>query len=176
MGGWIVMKLALDHPQLVDRLAVYDSAGVYFPANFGSQLFIPTSAEGVQSLVQALSPIPRPMPDFVVRDILRKIERGGWVVSRSMASMANGRELLDFRLHDIKQPTLIMWGAVDHLIPLEAGRRIHEGIPNSVMGIVEGCGHLAPSECPAPIIQATDAFMRAQPPMQGGEKTYPAPY
>jgi pimeloyl-ACP methyl ester carboxylesterase len=175
MGGWVVMKLALDHPEMVDRLAVYDSAGVYFPATFGSQLFIPTDPAGVQELLHALSPLPRSMPDFVVRDVLRKIAGGGWVVSRSMRSMATGRELLDFRLHDIRQPTLVMWGSVDRLIPLEAGRRIHEGIPNSVMGIVEGCGHLAPSECSAPVIEATDAFLKAQPAIQGGEKTYPSP-
>jgi len=28
MGGWIVMKLALDHPDIVDRVVVYDSAGL----------------------------------------------------------------------------------------------------------------------------------------------------
>ena len=33
MGGWVAMQLALDHPEAVDRLAVYDSAGLYFPAN-----------------------------------------------------------------------------------------------------------------------------------------------
>lgn len=176
MGGWIVMKLALDHPGMVDRLAVYDSAGVYFPADFGSELFLPTDAAGVQRLLRALSPISRGMPDFVVRDVLRKIALGGWVVSRSMASMFDGRELLDFKLHDIKQPTLVMWGSADRLIPLEAGRRIHAGIPNSVLAVVKGCGHLTPSECAVPVIEETDAFFKAQPPMQGGEKTYPAPY
>ena len=36
MGGWIAMKLALDHPEMVDRLVVYDSAGVYFPATLAA--------------------------------------------------------------------------------------------------------------------------------------------
>src|SRR5580698_4251974 len=31
-GGWIVMKLALDHPDMVDRVVVYDSAGLKHPA------------------------------------------------------------------------------------------------------------------------------------------------
>ncbi len=176
MGGWVVLKLALDHPQMVDRLAVYDSAGVYFPANFGSELFIPTDAAGVQLLLQTMSPLPRSMGDFVVRDVLRRIARGGWVISRGMASMASGHDLLDFRLHDIRQPTLVMWGAADRLIPLEVGRRIHADIPNSVFAVVEGCGHLAPAECSVPVIEETNAFFKAQPPMQGGEKTYPVPY
>ncbi|MDE1176087.1 MAG: alpha/beta hydrolase [Edaphobacter sp.] len=176
MGGWVAMKLALDHPERVDRLVIYDSAGIYFPATFGSDLFVPTDAAGVESLLHALTPMPRPMPGFVMRDVLRKISRGGWVISRSMASMANGRDLLDFRLHDIHQPTLVVWGAADRLIPLDVGRKIHNGIPNSVLNIVDGCGHLAPSECSRPVIEATEVFLKAQPPMQGGEKSYPAPY
>ncbi len=48
MGGWIAMKLALDHPELVDRLVVYDSAGIYFPATFGADLFVPADAAGVK--------------------------------------------------------------------------------------------------------------------------------
>ncbi len=40
------MKLALDHPETVDRLAVYDSAGVYFPATWQPELFTPTDEAG----------------------------------------------------------------------------------------------------------------------------------
>jgi pimeloyl-ACP methyl ester carboxylesterase len=173
MGGWVVMKLALDHPEMVDRLVVYDSAGVYFPATFGPELFVPTDAPGVARLLKMLSPHPQAMPDFVVRDVVRKLDRNGWVISRSMAAMTSGRDLLDFRLHDIRQPTLVVWGSVDELIPLSAGRSIHEGIPNSVLNVIEGCGHLAPLECWQPVAEATDTFLKAQPPMQGGEKTFP---
>jgi pimeloyl-ACP methyl ester carboxylesterase len=176
MGGWIAMKLTLDHPELVDRLVVYDSAGVYFPASFGSELFVPTDAPGVTRLLKILSPHPRTMPDFVTSDVLRKMARNGWVISRSMAAMLGGRDLLDFRLHDIHKPTLVVWGAEDELIPIESARKIHDGISDSVLNVVEGCGHLAPLECWQPVAEATDAFLKAQPAMQGGEKTFPAPH
>lgn len=172
MGGWIAMKLTFDHPELVDRLVVYDSAGVYFPATFGADLFVPTDADGVTKLMAILSPHPQPIPAFVMRDVLRKIAHNGWVTERSMASMVSGRDLMDFRLHDIQKPTLIVWGSEDELIPLESGRKIHEGIPNSVLNIVKGCGHLAPLECSQPVAEATDVFLKAQPPMQGGEKVF----
>jgi pimeloyl-ACP methyl ester carboxylesterase len=172
MGGWVAMKLALDHPEMVDRLVVYDSAGVYFPATFGPELFVPTDAPGVARLLKMLSPHPQTMPDFVVRDVVRKLGHNGWVISRSMSAMTSGRDLLDFRLHDIRLPTLVVWGSADVLIPLSAGKSIHEGIPNSVLNVMEGCGHLAPLECWRPVAEATDAFLKAQPPMQGGEKTF----
>ena len=169
MGGWISMKLALDHPEMVDRLVVYDSAGIYFPASFGPELFVPGDAPGVTRLVKILSPHPGPMPDFVMRAVLKKITRNGWVVQRSMTAMTSGSDLLDFRVHDIRQPTLVLWGAEDELIPLEVGKKIHEGIPNSLLKVVDGCGHLAPLECSEPVVEATEKFLRAPQPLEAGD-------
>jgi pimeloyl-ACP methyl ester carboxylesterase len=177
MGGWVAMKLALDHPELVDRLVVYDSAGVYFPATFGADLFVPPDTAGVQKLVTMLAPKSEKtsvMPGFIARAALRKLQRNGWVVSRSMAAMTDGRDLLDFRLHSIHQPTLIVWGSEDQLIPLSVGETIHERISHSVLNIIDGCGHLAPAECATPVLKSTIDFLQAEPPMQGGEKTFPA--
>jgi pimeloyl-ACP methyl ester carboxylesterase len=172
MGGWIVMKLALDHPEMVDRLVIYDSAGVYFPATWGPELFTPADVLGVEKLMGILTPKPRPLPGFAVEAALRKLERNAWVIRRSMTAMTNGRDLLDFRLQGITQPMLIVWGSQDELIPLSAGEAIHKRVPQSVLNIVEGCGHLAPAECPRPVTEGTVEFLKAEPPMRGGEKTF----
>jgi pimeloyl-ACP methyl ester carboxylesterase len=176
MGGWVSMKLALDHPEMVDRLMIYDSAGVYFPMTVGLDVFTPSDTAGVRKLVAILTPQPHKMPEFVARAAQRKLQRNAWVVNRSIAAMLNGHDLLDFRLHDIQQPMLIVWGAQDKLIPLAAGEVIHEGVPQSVMAIVQGCGHLAPAECSKPVIESTVEFLKAVPPMRGGVKTFPANY
>jgi pimeloyl-ACP methyl ester carboxylesterase len=174
MGGWIVMKLALDHPEMVDRLVIYDSAGVYFPATWDAELFTPADVIGVKKLIAMLTPKPGPLPGFAAEAALRKLERNAWVIRRSMTAMTNGRDLLDFRLQGITQPMLIVWGARDDLIPLSAGERIHKSVPQSVLNIVEGCGHLAPAECPRPVVEGTVEFLKAEPPLRGGEKTFPA--
>ncbi|HTD97136.1 MAG TPA: alpha/beta hydrolase [Edaphobacter sp.] len=174
MGGWVSLKLALEHPELVNRLVVYDSVGIYFPATFGPELFVPGDVAGVRKLMKTLSPKPMEMPDFVAKAALRKLQENGWVINRSMASMMSGRDLLDFRLHNIQKPTLIVWGAQDELVPLSVGETIHRGIPNSVLTVVQGCGHLAPLECAKPVVESTVEFLRAEPPMQGGEKMLPS--
>jgi pimeloyl-ACP methyl ester carboxylesterase len=174
MGGWVAMKMALDHPKMVDRLVVYDSAGIYFPADFGAELFVPSDAPGIMRLMKMLSPDPKPLPEFVEQDILRKFARNGWVIERSMRGMTDGRDLLDFRLQDLPQPTLVVWGSVDELIPLTVGRRIHSLTPNSSLSIIEGCGHLAPLECWQPVAKTTEEFLHAQPAMVGQEKTLQA--
>jgi pimeloyl-ACP methyl ester carboxylesterase len=176
MGGWIAMKLAVDHPEMVDRLAIYDSAGVYFPATWEADLFTPNDVAGVKKLYGMLSPRPFKLPDFATEAAVRKLQQNAWVIRRSMSAMTSGKDLLDFRLYKISQPMLIVWGAEDRLIPLSVAESIHKSVPQSVLDVVDGCGHLAPEECPRPVIEGTVDFLKAEPPMHGGEKTFPSNY
>ncbi len=170
MGGWVAMKLALDDAGMVDRLVLFDAAGVYFQGYTELEtVFDARDAAGVNRLFAILTPHPRTIPNFVADDLARRIQSNVWVVKRSMAAMTNGRDLLDFRLHDIKQPTLVVWGKQDALIPLSSGERLHRGIPESSLLVVDGCGHLTPSECSRVSLQATVTFLQAQPPIRGVE-------
>lgn len=173
MGGWVALKLTVDHPELVDRLVVYDSAGIYFPATFAPSLFTPHDAAGLTRLQAMLTPHPVALPAFVQRAALRKLQRNGWVIDRSVAAMLNGRDLLDFKLHTISRPTLIVWGSADRLIPLSVGETMHRDIPGSMLLVIDGCGHLAPLECATPVVSGTVGFLRAQPPLSGGEINLP---
>ena len=173
MGGWIALKLAADRPELVDRLMVFDSAGVYFPPTFDASLFTPTDSAGLSHLIAMLTPQPKPVPEFASRAAIRRLQANAWVVERSLHSMESGRDLMDFKLGEIHQPTLVVWGELDKLIPLAAGEEIHHHIAGSSMLIVDGCGHLAPGECWRPVLQGVVDFLTAQPPQIGIEKTVP---
>ena len=171
MGGWVALKLTLDHPEKVDRLVVYDSAGVYFPKTFDASLFTPNDIAGLDKLTGMLSPRPHgELPKFVSRDAIETLQANAWVIDRSVASMLSGHDLLDFRLHRITQPTLIVWGGADQLIPLSAGVEMHQKIAGSSMLVVDGCGHLAPQECARPVLKGTVDFLRANPPLVGVER------
>ncbi len=176
MGGWVVMKLAIEHPEMVQRLVIYDSAGVYFPATFTAELFTPADGAGLRHLMAMLTPRPIALPGFAERAAVRKLQRNAWVIDRSVASMQQGRDLLDFQLNRISQPMLIVWGAQDELIPLSVGETIHKGVAQSVLDVVEGCGHLAPAECAGPVLAGTVDFLKAEPAMKGGGKTCSAPH
>ena len=172
MGGWIAIRLTLDHPDMVDRLVVFDSAGIYFPPTFDASLFIPTDAAGLTLLGHTLSPLKKPpLPPFVVRAALDVLRRNGWIIERSFNAMENGKDLTDFRLYNIRKPTLVVWGSVDQLIPLPVGEQLHHAIPASSMVVVTGCGHLAPAECPRPVLKATVEFLKADPPPQPAKTT-----
>jgi pimeloyl-ACP methyl ester carboxylesterase len=171
MGGWIALMLTVDHPDLVGRLAVYDSAGIYFPPTFNETLFTPTDSPGVARLSAMLTPHPKPLPAFASRAAVRRLQANAWVIDRSVESMEAGKDLLDFRLSQIRKPTLIVWGGEDKLIPPSVGETMHQQIPGSSLLIVEGCGHLAPSECTKPVLAGTLRFLEAHPPLRGGEET-----
>ena len=174
MGGWVAAKLTLDHPDLVDRLILYDSAGIYFPATFDASLFTPTDSAGVNHLLAMLEPDPTPMSGFIAQAAVEKLQRGAWVITRSVNAMTSGRDLLDFRLSAIRKPTLIVWGTRDVLIPPSVGESMHHLIPNSSMTLIEGCGHLAPAQCARPVLVTTLEFLKANPPLRNIEQTLPS--
>ncbi len=171
MGGWVALKLTIDHPELVGRLAVFDSAGIYFPPTFDSTLFTPTDSVGVARLMAMLSPHPKPLPAFAANAAIRRLQANSWVIRRSVQSMEAGKDLLDFQLERIKQPTLIVWGADDTLIPPTVGEAMHKAISGSSLLIVDGCGHLAPGECTQPVLRGTLEFFAAHPPLPRAEET-----
>jgi pimeloyl-ACP methyl ester carboxylesterase len=171
MGGWIALKLALDHPDMVDRVVIYDSAGIRHQVAGGSQIFHPTNEAELQHLADLLEPNAKPLPGFVLKDALRHMGEGQWVVDRSMDSMEGGKDLLDARLGGLTKPLLIVWGSDDQLLPLSIGQEMHGLYPRSELDILQGCGHLAPKTCPDRAAAVTVDFLKENPPPVGGTYT-----
>jgi len=173
MGGWVAARLTLDHPELVDRLVLYDSAGIYFPATFEASLFTPSDTSGLFHLTQMLEPNPQQLPPFIARAALTRLQRNGWIIRRSVQSMTNGHDLLDFRLPQLRTPTLLVWGSKDVLIPVAVAETMHRLIPNSSLDVIDGCGHLAPRECYNSALKATVDFLGPQQPPPPVAQTLP---
>jgi pimeloyl-ACP methyl ester carboxylesterase len=173
MGGWISLRLALDHPELIDRVVVYDSAGMRFQLNEPRKLFEPQTTDDVQRLFSVMEPDAKPMPMYVRRDLLRAIQGYQWTIDKNLASMNEG-DLLEPRLPSITEPLLIVWGADDQLIPLSVGEQMHKLVANSELDILPGCGHLAPNRCDRRSAQATADFLKANPVPTGTVRTLQA--
>ncbi|MGA8938704.1 MAG: alpha/beta hydrolase [Acidobacteriaceae bacterium] len=168
MGGWIVLKLALDHPELVDRVVIYDSAGIHHQVGGGPQIFHPANEADLQHLLSLLEPNEKPTPGFILRAGLRQMGKNQWVVDRSMSSMETGKDLVDARLGSLTEPLLIVWGSDDHLLPLSMGQQMHALAPRSELDILQGCGHLGPMTCPDRAAAVTVDFLKENPPPVGG--------
>lgn len=160
MGGWIVQRIAFEHPERVHKLMIMDSAGIYDKPDWNTALFVPTSPGELEKFDALLMPHPPPVPWFIARDILRIFQRDAWIIHRSMDSMLTGRDVTDSELPQLKMPVLIVWGDQDHITPIADGEKMHQLMPQSQMDVVQGCGHLAPVQCADRIGPVVVAFLK----------------
>jgi pimeloyl-ACP methyl ester carboxylesterase len=168
MGGWLAMRVALDQPQRIRRLVIFDSAGTRFSLTWDTSLFEPDTAAKLAELDNLLMAGPAPhVPSFVQRDIFRFVKKHGWVVKRNMDSMLTGADLLDVKLSALKMPMLIVWGKQDHLIPVSAGAQMHRAVPQSEFVVVDACGHLAPGQCAGQVGPVFKGFLDEASPIAG---------
>lgn len=160
MGGWIVQRVAAEHPDRVGKLMLFDSAGVAMKPDWDTGLFTPANATELSQLDELLMPHPPSVPEFVASDILRHSKQNAWVIRRALASMLTGRDATDRLLPGLKMPVLIVWGALDRITPLNEGQRMHKLIAGSHLEVIQGCGHLAPSQCAAQVQPHVVVFLR----------------
>jgi pimeloyl-ACP methyl ester carboxylesterase len=147
MGGWIVQIAAAQHPEVVRRLMVFDSAGLQVKPDWDTNLFMPKTALQLDALEALLMPQPHAIPTFVANDILRNSREHAWVIKRALETMLTGSDVTDRLLPGLKMPVLILWGAEDRITPPALGHKMHELVPQSELDVFKGCGHLAPEQC-----------------------------
>lgn len=160
MGGWIVQSMAANHPERIRKLMIFDSAGLNVKPAWNTALFTPASAAELDELDALLMPHPPEVPLFLVQDILRLSRDQAWVMHRALDSMLTGRDTTDALLPQLKMPVLIVWGDLDHIMPLAQGETMHQLVPQSQLEVVEGCGHLAVVQCADRIGSKVQAFLK----------------
>jgi pimeloyl-ACP methyl ester carboxylesterase len=75
----------------------------------------------------------------------------------------NAEELIA-KLNTITVPTLILWGRQDKVIPLKVGQLLHQLIPNSMLKVIEQCGHIPQEEKPDETIALIANFLATSAP------------
>lgn len=161
MGGWIVQTIALNHPERIRRLILFESAGLTYKPDWNTALFTPQTPAELDQLDALLMPHPPPVPGFVARDVIRVSMKNAWVIHRALDSMLTGRDVTDGKLATLKMKTLIVWDSDDRITPLSEGETIHALIPASELFVVSGCGHLAPVLCSKEIGPRAANFLQA---------------
>ena len=161
MGGWICLKFASDNPDRVRDLILLDSAGLKFDA-VNASFLRPKTEAGLAKMMQVLTPHPPHIPSFYARDLLRGFAREDWVIARALKSMFTGKDLMDGRMSTVKMPVLLVWGKQDVLTPPSIGEEMHHAMPQSVLKIFDGCGHLAPVECSNEVGPSIANFLNGQ--------------
>lgn len=68
-------------------------------------------------------------------------------------------EAVAARYRELKQPTLLLWGRQDPVVPLRVGERLAREMPSARLVILERCGHLPQEERPDEGLAAVQEFL-----------------
>lgn len=171
LGGEVAALLALDRPEAVRTLALYDPAGVLPPvpslrdslALTGDNPLIPTTREAYDRFLDLAfvgdPGIPGPARDVLVVDYVRRAP----FLRDLFDALAADPGLLRPQLGEIRQPTLLVWGAGDRVIDPSAASVWAEGLPNETLQVLPEVGHAPMMERAEATAEAFAAFVRQHP-------------
>ena len=170
LGGNIAWHMALLHPDYVRKLILIDAAGYPFTSKSVPIGFRLARVPGVAGLVAKLT------PDVLFRSSLENVYFNDSLITDQLVQTyadLNRREgnrqnfvrrkpepdSLWQKMGQIRQPTLILWGLHDDLIPPALANRFHRDLPNDTLIVYPNAGHVPMEEIPAPTAKDAAAFL-----------------
>ena len=173
LGGQIAWNFTLEQPSMVTKLILIDAAG--FPLN---------SKDAPIAFKMARVPLIKNLftyitPRFIVKSSVENVFFDKMKVTDKLVdryfelSLRKGnRQAFVDRLNataetsaydnisHIQQPTLILWGANDLLIPVENAYKFHSYLPNDTLVILDNSGHTPMEESPVESLKPVIGFLK----------------
>lgn len=174
-GGAVAATLALDYPERVEKLVLVDAVvndelkrhpllklasipglgEILTPFLVDSRLF---HRSRMQTTLAAAS------RHLVTDDRIDAVRRPLSAADAHHSILATSRnwhaERIERDAHLIDQPTLIVWGEEDTVIPVANGYKLHDAILNSRFVVFKNCGHVPQEEKSALFTEVVTEFCR----------------
>jgi pimeloyl-ACP methyl ester carboxylesterase len=177
LGGEVAWRVATLAPQRVDRLILVDAAGLATSAGslplgwrlaampglgwfFERVLPRPLVVQGLVSVYGDPQKITDELVDRHFELTLRAGNRHALV--QRLRQYEPGADAA--RIAGVTQPTLILWGGRDTLIPPEVGRAFQRRIAGSELVVFDDLGHVPQEEDPPRSVAAVRRFLGLAPP------------
>lgn len=173
MGGETAINVALSHPDKVLGLVLIDSSGVKVAGASSLSpwyLQIPAVGRLLTALAMTSDGLVRKgletsfyddskISDDRVAFYYQPLRTSGGQLAVTRAKAQFEMLPIEDKLSTISVPTLIIWGAEDELIPLEAGKKMNSLIKGSKLVVIEKCGHVPQEEKPESVIKEIENFV-----------------
>ena len=173
LGGQIAWNLTVQFPSLVQKLILIDAAGYPIQSQSVPIGFKMARMPVLKNILTFIT--PRFMVKSSVKNVyadkskvtdvlvdryfdlaLRKGNRQALVDRLKLAGDLNPIQLIK----NIQQPTLILWGEKDLLIPLKYAYNFNNDLPNDTLIILKNVGHVPMEESPQESIMPLLAFLK----------------
>jgi pimeloyl-ACP methyl ester carboxylesterase len=164
LGGWIAAEIAVKNAQRLSKLVLVDAFGVKHGDRETRDIYdmwFVTDAD--------LQKIFYLDPQFAARDLskLPEDELFGIARAREASSRYGWRPYmhnpkLKGRLHRIKLPALVLWGAEDRIVAPAYGRAYAAALPSAKFETIDGAGHFPHVEQPQEFARRVLAFIEGK--------------
>lgn len=160
-GGAVALNLTLDNPEFVEKLILVDAVCNDEPKNHPilKLASLPGVGEAITPFLvdskrflkfRMQGTLAKANHSMITDDRIESIRRPLFAADGHRAVLATSRnwhaDRLEQDAHLINQPTLIIWGDQDTVIPIKHGYKLHEEILNSRFVVLKDCGHVPQEE------------------------------
>ena len=172
LGGYVAWSSALAMPKRVEKLILVDASGYPLASTSVPIGFRIAAMPGLRNLFESI--LPRRIVEASVRSVYgdpgkvteQLVDRYYELALREGNRQALGRRFTVLLKEDnsrhiaeIRQPTLILWGGRDRLIPPAQAERFHKDIAGSQLVMFDDLGHVGQEEDPARTVAAAKRFL-----------------
>ncbi len=160
-GGAVALTLTLDYPETVGKLVLVDAVCNDRPKNHPilrlaairgvGEVITPFLLDSKAFLRKRMQgTLAKSNHHLITEDRIDSIRRPLFAADGHRSVLATSRNWHANRIeedaHLINQPTLIIWGEQDTVIPIKNGHRLHKEILNSRFVVLKDCGHIPHEE------------------------------
>lgn len=173
LGGGVAWRYALDYPTEVRKLILVDAGGYPLQSKRVPIAFRLARVPVLNDILVNVT--PRSLVEKSIRNVYADDSRVTEALIdqyMDMALRAGNRRAFVARMgapmrdstyqkiSDIRQRTLVLWGAKDGLIPVENAERFHRDLPNDTLVVMANAGHVPMEELPQESVRIVQAFLR----------------
>ncbi len=160
-GGAVALMLTLDYPESAEKLVLVDAVCNDSPKNHPimrltslpgvGEAITPFLIDSKAFLRKRMQGTIAPANHHMITDErIESIRRPLYAADAHRSVLATSRNWHANRIEDdahlINQPTLIIWGDQDNVIPIKCGHKLHDEILNSRFVVLKDCGHIPQEE------------------------------
>jgi 4,5:9,10-diseco-3-hydroxy-5,9,17-trioxoandrosta-1(10),2-diene-4-oate hydrolase len=169
LGGAVATRLALDYPDVVDRIVLVDSGGLGREGSvalrimslplIGEWLMRPSESGAVsfyKEEVYDVAQVPQELLDL--HDELAVLPGRNACFLKTLRANVDvfGQKRSVYERHarglsSLRNPVLLVWGREDRVVPLAHGQAAARALPDAQLEVFEHCGH-------CPMLEHAEAF------------------